>query len=64
MDPLERFAKATRDAQRSWVQYEKKLRQELPVEGCERRGGVCDCGTRPCAIDKTSVCDAKTTHLD
>lgn len=53
MDALERFAEATRAAQKSWVQYEKTLREKvLPDEGCERRGGVCDCGTRPCAIDK------------
>lgn len=23
----------------------------LPDESCERRGGVCDCGERPCALD-------------
>lgn len=26
-----------------------------PHEGCARRGGVCDCGTMPCALDNPEL---------
>lgn len=29
--------------------------RHLPFEGCERRGGVCDCGGLPCALDNPNA---------
>lgn len=32
-------------------------------EGCEKRGGVCDCAGRPCAIDAHVTSDAPTVTV-
>lgn len=40
-------AQAMLRAAAQWAGYDLK---ERFFEGCERRGGVCDCGDRPCAM--------------
>jgi hypothetical protein len=41
----------------AWGLY--RLGAPEPYEGCHRRGGVCDCGERPCALPDLIVASVR-----
>jgi hypothetical protein len=47
----ERLNETMLEASQAWGTFVQVWNRKLRHEGCERRGGVCDCGDRPCALE-------------
>lgn len=51
-DDLSSYVERARKAQQEHEQkHDVQLEFKELNEGCEKRGGICDCGSRPCWID-------------